>query len=431
MRRDETIVAIATPAGMGAVAIIRLSGTQAFAIADRLFSRTLSSAPSHVAQVGTLHNIDKALALPFRAPKSYTGEDVVEFHCHGSNLIAQQVLQACIQAGAAAAHPGEFTLRAFLNGKLDLAQAEAVQQLISAQSAQAATHARNQLEGRLSSHIEQLQSRLFNVAAILEAWVDFPEEGIEFASLEEIASTLTAIGQEIGHLSATFAEGKKLTTAPSICLLGCPNVGKSSLLNALLGKERAIVTDIAGTTRDLIDEEMRLGDILIRVIDTAGLRTSDDVIEQEGMRRSKQAAASADAVLLVLDATRPLNATEEELLRAENILPVWNKADLVTAPHLAVSAKTGLGLETLKQLLLERLLPTSKQELIITQARHKEALDKASAHIASVTNGLSSLSPELLTSDMRAALQELSRIIGKEITEEILSAIFNQFCIGK
>lgn len=443
-KSTTTIAAIATAPGEGAIAIVRMSGPEALAIASQLFSKKLMR--SHTAYFGRILSasgqiIDQALAIAMMAPNSYTGEDIVELHCHGGKHITESVLQACLDLGAKPASPGEFTFRAFMNGKIDLAQAEAVQAMIAAKSSAAALQASHQLEGAVSKKVLHLQKELFDVAAILEAWVDFPEEGIAFGTLEDIAAKLERVKEEIAAFAATFHDGRILQEGLLVCLVGAPNVGKSALMNALLKKERAIVTPIAGTTRDTIEEPFRLGDLTLRLLDTAGLRETDETVEQEGIKRSQKAINEADIILHILDATRPLEPVEEQLLQKldkTKTLAIWNKVDMAplgfSAP-LAISATEGLGLEELKEALLQHIWKGSlpaKDEILITSLRHKEALLEAAGYCAKVIDGLrEGLSPEFLTSDLKEALKEMSKIIGKDITEEILSAIFSKFCIGK
>jgi len=303
----ESIAALATPPGMGGIAIVRVSGKKAVACVGTLIHESLDEQPSHLACLKTIYSpqgerIDQALVLVMRSPRSFTGEDVVEIHCHGGHLIAKKILQALFQEGIRPAEPGEFSLRAFLNGKIDLAQAEAIQDLISARNEEALKVAEEQLEGRLSTHILSLQKRATELCALFEAWVDFPEEDLEFCSFEEAIANVTALKDDVQQLTDTFHNGKILQEGVSLCILGAPNVGKSSLMNALLGKDRAIVSSIAGTTRDLVEDDLMLNGLHCRIVDTAGIRTTDEQIEGEGVKRSKEAMARADVVLAVVDA---------------------------------------------------------------------------------------------------------------------------------
>lgn len=447
---DETIAAIATAPGDGPVAMIRLSGKDAISIAAKIFSGPVATYQSHTIHYGKILNdqkeiVDEVLLAVMLAPRTYTGEDTVEIQCHGGNLITKQVLETVLKAGARAALPGEFTLRAFMNGKLDLAQAEAVQQLISAKSNVSLSAAQNQLEGNLSKQISSFQKELVDIAAILEAWVDFPEEGLEFATMEEVVASLESTLQKMLKLAETFHWGKMIHSGISLCLAGSPNVGKSSLMNLLLGKERAIVTDIPGTTRDTLEEELRLGELHFRLTDTAGIRQTEEVIEQEGIRRSKIAMQQADLILLLLDASKPLSKQDKLLLEdapQEKTILIWNKIDL---PHtisdapfthqVRLSAKAQLGMDELLAT-IERVVHKgksfSKEEVVITNMRHKEALLNAISACKNLIAGLKQgVSPEFLSSDMRLTLKELGTIIGTDIGEDILSAIFSKFCVGK
>lgn len=439
--RADTIAALATPPGEGAIAILRLSGPDAVAIAAAVFTGPVADYKTHTAHYGHIVDrkgatLDAVLLLVMRAPRSYTGEDIVEIHCHGGSLVCRRVLERLLEAGARAAQPGEFSLRAFLNGKLDLSQAEAVQQVIAARSERALLAAQAQLDGALSTRLRSFEKELTAIAAILEAWVDFPEEGLEFATFDALIERLVQARTAMQRLADTFHEGRKLHEGLTLALAGTPNVGKSSLLNALLGHNRAIVTPIAGTTRDLLAEEFHLSGYRFRLLDTAGIRDTSEVVEQEGIRRSREAMGQADLVLLLLDASRPLNADDEALLAAappERTLTVWNKVDLAPASGLAVSAKTGTGLAELKSAILARVQSASPtDEIVLTQARHREALLRAIAFVDRVIDGLKTRSSaEFVSFDLRCALSEMGSLLGTNVTEEILSSIFSQFCLGK
>ncbi|MBX9924594.1 MAG: tRNA uridine-5-carboxymethylaminomethyl(34) synthesis GTPase MnmE [Rhabdochlamydiaceae bacterium] len=447
---EETIAAIATPPGEGGISIIRISGKHALPVAAKIFTGPVFSYPSHTAHLGKIqdrtgHILDEVLLLVMKNPKSFTGEDTVEIHCHGGTIVTKKILEEVLWAGARAALPGEFSLKAFMNGKLDLTQAEAIQQVISAKNEMAYAAAEQHLQGALSKYIKRFQAKLLDVAAILEAWVDFPEEGLEFASQEEILASLSEILEGMSTLSRSFYEGKILHEGLSLCLIGPPNAGKSSLMNAMLGKERAIVTEIAGTTRDLLEDHLWLGGLHFKLVDTAGIRETQERIEKEGIRRSFQAMESCDLILLVLDASVPLSAEALSLLQStpkEKTLLIWNKADL---PHtippdlfpfsLSLSALTGTGIDALKAIIHKMIWksgPPSKEEVLLTNIRHKEALDRAIAALQSIIQGLQeNLSPEFLSFDMRKALFELGTILGMDISEEILTSIFSKFCVGK
>ncbi len=447
----DTVAAIATPLGEGGIAIVRISGHKAIAVAAKMFSGPVASYKSHTAHYGQVldmqgKSIDSALLLVMLGKRSFTGEDTVEIHCHGGSLITRKVLETAIQAGARAAQPGEFSFKAFMSGKIDLAQAEAIQELICAKNERAAAAAESQLRGALSTKIKEFQTSLVDTAAILEAWVDFPEEGLEFATLDEICGQLSAVCQTMRQLEATFHDGRIIHEGLALCLIGSPNAGKSSLMNALLDKERAIVSHIPGTTRDLVEDQLRLNGLNFKIIDTAGIRDSADDIELEGIRRTKIALSEADLVLAVIDASQPLS---EETLKLLTPLPpqqtivVWNKIDLPHElpalkefPHqVQISAKQRQGLAELKALIdkvVWKAGPPENEELLLTSARHKEGLSQAIQSCQKVIEGLQTgISPEFIAFDMRQCLRSLGTIIGSDITEDILTAIFSKFCIGK
>jgi len=447
----ETIAAIATPIGEGGVAIIRISGKGALDVADKVFSGAVRTYETHTAHFGQVideegHIVDDVLLLPMLGTRSFTGEDTVEIHCHGGSLITRRVLDTALKAGARQALPGEFSFKSFMNGKLDLAQAEAIQELICAKNDHALNAAEQQLQGALSQKIRLFQEKLTAIAAILEAWVDFPEEDLEFASQNEVIADLESVTSEIETLLSTYHDGKIAHSGVALCLVGSPNVGKSSLMNAMLGKDRAIVSNLPGTTRDVLEDYLRLNGLNFRLTDTAGIRETEDVIEQEGVLRSRQALQQADLVLLVLDLQKGLCPYDRSLIRelpTSKTLVVWNKSDLphsmppeLDFPHAVhLSAKTREGFDAFKEA-IDAIVwekgPPSKEELLITNVRHKEAIAQAKTHCESVIRGLRNhQSPEFLAMDMRQSLLELGKIIGSDVTEDILTAIFSKFCIGK
>lgn len=444
----ETIAAICTPTGDGGVAMIRISGAHALEVAGKVFSKDPHHFESHKMVYGQFLNpegqvVDEGLLVVMKGPHSYTGEDVVELFCHGGRLITKKVLDCVIAAGAKAAAPGEFTKRAYLNQKMDLSQAEAVQMLISAKNEYALKMATLQLEGQLSKKIEQMQKRLIDQAAILEAWVDFPEEGLEFCTFEELRQCLQAILDEMKALIDSYENGRAIKEGFSLCLLGRPNVGKSSLMNQLLKKDRSIVTPIAGTTRDLIEEPLLINGMQYYLTDTAGIREISEVIEQEGIERALKAAQQADLILLLFDGSEPLESEDYALIKRvqqQKFLVVWNKADLAPYPHptfehqIHISAKTGDHIEGLYSKISEMMLDAHhlQDQIYLTELRHKIALEEGYEHLKKVIEGLSaSTSPEWLTFDLKSALRSLSQIIGFDITESVLSSIFSKFCIGK
>ena len=445
---NETIAAIATAAGDAAIAVIRLSGKDALEIADQIFSGSVKKFTSHTAHYGKIlekdgSTLDHVLLLVMHAPRTYTGENTVEIFCHGGHVLTQKVLKRVLEEGADAAKAGEFTLRAFKNNKIDLAQAEAVQKLICAQNDLALSAAENHLEGALSQKIKFFQKDLTEIAAILEAWIDFPEEDLEFDTTESVIQKIQFIVTEMQKLSKTFHDGKIISHGIRVCLLGAPNVGKSSLMNALLGKERAIVTKIAGTTRDVLEEDIKIGLFHFCLIDTAGIRKTDEHIEKIGVERSKKMMEQADLILHVLDASTPLSLEDHHLIKlssSKKTLYIWNKIDIQKpskhfSPSIAVSAKKKLHIDELKNKLQQMIWqkgPPSKDQIIITELRHKKALDQAIACCQKVIEGLkSNTSAEFVSQDMFDTLRFLSEIIGTNVTEDVLSAIFSKFCIGK
>lgn len=446
----ETVAAVATPPGEGGIAIIRISGSDAILVASKIFSGPVAQYKSHTAHLGKVigldgESIDEVLLLVMKGPRSFTGEDTVEIHCHGGSLICRRVLETIIAAGAKPALPGEFSFKAFLNGKIDLAQAEAIQAKIGARNEIALACAEQQLEGHLSKKISHFQSKLVDIAAILEAWVDFPEEDLEFASQNEVISTIEEVVDEIEGLIQGFHAGKMIQEGVSVCLVGSPNVGKSSLMNALLKKERAIVSNIPGTTRDLVEDDLRLNGFHLRLTDTAGIRVATEAIEEEGIRRSKKVIERSDIVLLVLDVTSDTPCEELLLgLPKENTIAIWNKVDLdhprplpqLPFTHVVeVSAHLSIGLEALEakidQVIWKEGTPHRK-EAVITSLRHKDALATARDSCRNVIDSLKrNDSAEFISFDMRQALRSLGTIIGTNITEDILTAVFSKFCIGK
>ncbi len=470
MTHDETIVALATPAGAGAIAVIRLSGKDAITIASNLFvsisGKVLEKQKTHTVHLGHVKDgervIDEVLATLFKNPNSYTGEDVVEFSCHGSNYIQQEIIQLCLRKGARMAQAGEFTLRAFLNGKMDLSQAEAVADLIASDSEASHQLAIQQMRGGFSSEIKKLREELLNFASLIELELDFAEEDVEFANRDEFQKLITRITQVLKGLIDSFATGNVLKNGIPVAIVGEPNVGKSTLLNALLNEERAIVSDIAGTTRDTIEDEIVIGGIGFRFIDTAGIRRTDDVIEGLGIKKTFEKMEQAQVVIYLFDAAEQKDhATEIEQVKnkypQKPLVIIANKVDqlseeakkqfnvslstrlsdgqAVEGSHLLLlSAKTGEGVEELKQQLLEFINTGAlrNNETIVTNTRHYDALLKALEEIQKVQEGLDSgLSGDLLAIDIRQALYYFGEITGEISNDELLGNIFANFCIGK
>jgi len=442
---NDTIAALATPPGEGALAVIRISGSKALAVADKIFRGAKPPSLMEERRVGfgrivsaEGEVIDEVLLTVFSHPRSYTGEDLVEISGHGGSLVASRVLAATLAAGARMARPGEFTERAFLNGKLDLTQAEAVMDLISAQTPRAARAAAEQLEGRLGIEIHALRSELLECVAHLEAFIDFPEEGIDPESGIALRQRMERISAHFERLLVTADEGRLLREGITLALCGAPNAGKSSLLNRFLGSERAIVAATPGTTRDTIEERASLGGYPFRVIDTAGFRETEDPIEREGVERARHAAKRADVRIHLVDAstaTMPVKALfDDELL-------VINKIDLISERSVfsslpTVSCRTGEGIEELIAAILTRVTGRSEGDSLpdgaAINARHQECLNRAAASLATSMQLLSlGEPPELVAVELRAALSAVGEIVGEAGTEEILGKIFSSFCIGK
>lgn len=428
----ETICAIATGAG-GAIGIVRLSGPEAFGITRRVCRRITTATPPRTAVLSPITTadgevIDEAVVTLFHAPASYTGEDCAEFSCHGSRYILNKVLELLVQQGARLATPGEFTQRAFLNGKLDLSQAEAVADLIAADSAAAHRVALSQLKGHFSSELAQLREQLLHLTSLLELELDFADhEELEFANRTELLTLAQSIDQRVSHLTATFQAGNALKNGVPVAIVGAPNVGKSTLLNALLGEERAIVSDIQGTTRDAIEDTIQLGGITFRFIDTAGIRHTADTIENLGIERSLAAARRATIILMMTEPGIPY--PEIPVRDDQTVIRIENKTE-------GFQAKYGVGLDALRQQLVAAAPKTSDSDVIVTSARHYEALcrahDSLTRVIAGLTPNLEQPSTELIAEDLRLTLDALADITGGAITpQETLNNIFSHFCIGK
>ena len=444
-----TICAISTAPGAGGIAVIRISGTDALTLGSKVFSKPLDGVDDRTVAFGRFRDasnalLDEGLALVLRGPGSYTGEDTVEFNIHGSTFIQREVMRALIEAGCRQAGPGEFTQRAFLNGRLDLTQAEAVADLIAAEHAGAHRLAMDQLRGGFAREIQALREALIGFAGLLELELDFAEEDVEFADRERFDALLADLLERVGGLADSFATGNAMKEGIPIAIVGAPNRGKSTLLNALLGDDRAIVSDIPGTTRDTVEDACTIEGLRFRFIDTAGLRETDDLVEAEGIRRALSKASSASTVLLLLDATIDAQENVEARLDALNLDPeahvlvVWNKCDLAPAPAsessaLYISASTGQGLDALKQSLLDRHRSDDHgHRLVVTNLRHFEALSAARVSLEAVRQGLANGVPgDLVAVDARQALHHLGEITGAVHADDILGHIFSHFCIGK
>jgi tRNA modification GTPase len=453
---DDTIVALATPAGIGAIGVIRLSGKRAISISDELFpSKDLSIQTSHTLHVGFLKDeetiIDEVVISLYRAPRSYTGEDVVELSCHGSPYIQQQVINACLKRGARLAKPGEFTQRAFLHGKLDLAQAEAVADLIASGTTASQKAALHTMRGGFSAHLKELRERLIQFSALIELELDFSQEDVQFADRKQFDSLITELTDSVNQLINSFQLGNVIKNGVSVAIVGKPNAGKSTLLNTLLNENRAIVSEIAGTTRDTIEEVINIDGILFRLIDTAGIRQhTSDLIEKIGMEKSLEKIHSADIVLYLFDVT---SETVVELktrmanFQKEGIkyLLVANKMDkenetvarekFSPLEHIVfISAKENRHTKALKERMIDMVMKGQVQteSTIVTNARHYHALKEVAKSLADIKRGLNENLPgDLLALDIRRCLHYLGEITGEITTEDQLDYIFSKFCIGK
>ena len=447
---NNTIAAISTPPGVGGIAVVRLSGPEAFAIAARHVALPTEGHTTRFSPFSVGDEVlDEVVVTLFRAPHSYTGLDTVEFSCHGSLYVQQTLLQSLLDSGARLADPGEFTRQAFLSGRLDLSQAEAVADLIDATNSAAHRLALSQLRGGYAHELETLRSQLVELTSLLELELDFSEEDVEFADRSRLRQLVDETDARVRSLRSTFGMGNALKNGIPVAILGRPNAGKSSLLNALLHDDRAIVSPIPGTTRDTIEETLVLDGTPFRFIDTAGLRQSVDPVEALGIDRSIAAAERAEIVLYVHDGTQPLSEAEDDLrqldLRAprdgRQLLLVINKTDLAQPPSpiphgaIPISAKAGTGLDTLRQALADSVkqrLGGSTQGVMLTNLRHYEALGHVDEALGHVAEGLEEgLPADLVAIDLRDALHHLGTITGQITSDEVLGNIFSRFCIGK
>ena len=462
MTNKDTIIALATASGAGAIAVLRISGPEAISVSNTLFKsihdKNLLNQPTHTIHLGHINDgdrvLDEVLLSLFKNPQSYTGEDVVEISCHGSSYIQQQILQLFIRNGCRSANPGEFTLRAFLNGKMDLSQAEAVADLIASDSAAAHQIAMQQMRGGFSSEIKNLREELLNFASLIELELDFSEEDVEFADRQQFEDLLQRIVKVLKYLIDSFSTGNVIKNGVPISIIGAPNVGKSTLLNALLNEDKAIVSNIAGTTRDAIEDELIIDGIKFRFIDTAGIRQTDDTVESIGIKKTFAKMAESQVIIQLLDASLISKANTADISASlvetkaqypeKETLVVLNKMDLADKVLLSkvfseleplhMSAKTGTGVELLKTKLLDMVHMGKLQnnDTIITNARHYDALRLALENIQKVQVGMQTgLSGDLLAIDIREALYHFGRITGEISTDDLLGNIFANFCIGK
>lgn len=454
IEQKPAIGAIATPIGEGGIAVIRISGKDAIEKVNTIFSgKDLSMVQPYTVHFGKIINqedilVDEVLATVFKSPKSYTGEDTIEISCHGGVLVTQKVLETILSTGVRAAEAGEFTQRAFLNGKMDLDQAEAVADIIHAKSAKAIDAAHQQLEGRLGEHIKQFRQEIIDATAMIELELDFIEEDVEFANKEELMKLLIDLTSEIEQLLHTYETGRLVKDGVKTVLIGRPNAGKSTLLNTLVGIDRAIVTNIAGTTRDTIDVDWNYEGLLFKLIDTAGLRDTEDIVEAEGVKRSQQALENADLVVYLKDLSYPfLEDEKKEIVSYQRkadetpFILVGTKADIEldtewrTEFDIKISAKEGDQIHTLKSLLKKRALENKHYDassLLVTSTRHRDALIKANKQVKAAIHGLKQgMTGDFISIDLRVALNELGTITGEITNEHVLDSIFSRFCIGK
>ena len=447
---NDTICALATPPG-GAISIIRVSGPNAIPITDSIFSESLKDAKGYSLHFGQIMDmdgkeLDEVLVSVFRAPHSYTGEDSTEISCHGSSYIVQSLLESLIWSGARQAEPGEYTMRAFLNGKLDLSQAEAVADLIA--SSTQATHqmAMNQMRGRFSKELEELRAQLLHLTSLLELELDFNDQDVEFAGREELSELMDRVGKHIKKLADSFQVGNAIKNGIPVAIIGAPNVGKSTLLNALVGEERAIVSNIQGTTRDLIEDTTQIGGITFRFIDTAGIRKTQNRLERMGIERSIQAAEKAKIILLLTESNVPF--PDIDFREDQVVLQVISKCDLTlpstsylyhrqpTGRLFHVSAASGAGMNLLRDALVrEASMPTNLDDShsVVTNVRHFNALKQALKALNRAKQALKEQLPtDLIAEDLRQCLHHLGEITGSEITsDDVLHTIFSSFCVGK
>jgi tRNA modification GTPase len=465
---DDTIAAPATIPGTGAITVIRISGPEALAVAGKVVkckSKSLESSDANSVRYGIVYGedgsiVDEVLAGVFKAPHSYTGEDSVEISCHASSFVASEILRLLCDAGARMAEPGEFTRRAFVNGKMDLAQAEAVADVISSSSSASLKVAMNQLRGGFSSELKEIRKRLLEITSLLELELDFSEEDVEFADRGKLSALLDEVLNHITSLASSFRQGNAIRNGVPVAIVGAVNAGKSTLLNSLLGDDRAIVSDIPGTTRDTVEETMTVDGILFRFIDTAGLRESEDEIEKIGISRSLKKLSEAQIVLAVLDSTDSAEVNDtiiNDIVSKINpveqkLIVLFNKVDII-APNinvtllnkdvsnsnskvvrLYISAKDGFGLDLLKNELAssQKDQTLDSDQTIVTNFRHYEALSKAASALEKVRSSIAlGLTPDLLAEDLREALANLGAITGEVTPDEVLGQIFGRFCIGK
>ena len=457
----STIAAISTAPAIGGIGIVRMSGKDCFEVLEKIFKpknpETIENIAGYIIKYGTIVNpetnrvVDEVLVSYFKCPKSYTAENMCEINSHGGIVVLREILELCLKNGAELAKPGEFTERAFLNGRIDLTQAEAIIDIINAKSTREAQESANQLEGYLSRKINEIREKIMDIMVKIEANIDYPEYDVEEVSNKDAENKLKEIENELIKLSKTFENGKILKEGVKIAIIGSPNAGKSSLLNSMLKEERAIVTDIAGTTRDIIEEQISIEGIPFKVIDTAGIRDAKDKIEQIGIEKSKKAANEADVILAVFDSSVPLNDEDREilnLLKHKKSIIVLNKTDLkqivnneckeiqdVNTEVINISLKNNEGLEKIYESLVKMFNLNQinlDNELTITNIRHQELINKAIENTRMALNDLNNSMPiDIISINIKEILEHLGEITGDNVSEDIIKSIFAKFCLGK
>lgn len=452
----DTISAISTPPGEGGIGIVRVSGPASISIAKKIFTtpkgESLNGVESHklihgyIKDPDTQKNIDEVLLAVMCSPKSFTGENVVEISCHGGSLPLSKILNLTVKSGARLAEPGEFTKRAFLNGRLNLLQAEAVIDIIKSKSDTALESAMNQLQGGLAEKITSIRSILINMLAEIEADIDFPEEDIEFKNRLEFKKGMGSVLTEIGQLVDSYRYGKIYREGVSVVIAGRPNVGKSSLMNAFLNEDRSIVTSIPGTTRDTIEEGLNLNGLAIKIVDTAGIRESEGLVEQEGIKRTQKAIEGAGLIIFLLDGSEGLREEDKDLIKeikqknkpviiAINKIDVENKISWGEGEFLKISALKNIGLDELRNQIFDIIYNghcKTPEGIFITRERHRELLSKSQDFLSKAINAINqNLSPEFIAADLRLSLDSLGEITGETYSEDVLNRIFQEFCIGK
>lgn len=459
MNHTDTIAAAATAMGSAGIGIIRISGTDAFAVLEKVFrpkneKKVMSEQPGYTVHYGMAVDgeqvLDEVLVMLMRGPHSYTAEDTAEIDCHGGRLVMQKILEAVLKNGARAAEPGEFTKRAFLNGRMDLSQAEAVMDLIQSKNEMALKSSLAQLKGNVRQEIEKLRAQILYEMAFVEAALDDPEHISLDGYSEELLEKMRGIAAEVERLLKSSESGRMLKEGIKTVILGKPNAGKSSLLNVLLGEERAIVTEIAGTTRDVLEEQLQLGEVSLQLLDTAGIRSTEDVVEQIGVERARKQAKDADLILYVADSSRVLDESDEEILKlleGKKALVLLNKSDLAPVitpqimrertghPVLVISAKEGAGIQELEEKIRSLFFRGEvdfNDEVLITNLRQKQALMDASKSLSMVIESIENGMPEdFFTIDLKDAYTSIGFIIGEEIGDDLANEIFGKFCMGK